>query len=249
MRTLDVRRLGRLPYGEALELQRVLVEQRREDRIPDTLVLLEHPHVLTVGVRNGGGRGNILATPERLEALGVSVFETGRGGDVTYHGPGQIVGYPIVNLSELGLGVREFVERMETAMIGALAEFEVSAGLIEGLTGVWVGNQPPPQGEARKIGSIGLHVRQSITTHGLAINVNNDLQPFEWVTPCGIEACRMTSVAREQGAEQDIDAFATALAAHLAAVYGLNPGELAADELAKLVPESSTFASSVLTAT
>ncbi len=247
MNELSVVRGGLVGYESASLAQKALANARRDGTVGDLLLLLEHPPVYTKGRRTTADELPMGEDWYRMQ--GFEIAETDRGGRLTYHGPGQIVGYPIVNLSELGLGVREFVERMETAMIGALAEFEVSAGLIEGLTGVWVGNQPPPQGEARKIGSIGLHVRQSITTHGLAINVNNDLQPFEWVTPCGIEACRMTSVAREQGAEQDIDAFATALAAHLAAVYGLNPGELAADELAKLVPEASTFASSVLTAT
>ena len=203
MRTLDVRRLGLVPYDEALALQQELVDQRKRDEIPDTLLLLQHPHVLTLGVR-GGGRDHIVAPPARLSSLGVQVVETGRGGDVTYHGPGQLVAYPVVSLRPLGDDVHAFVRLLERVMIGALAEHGIEAGTIEGLTGVWVDQ---PHGGSRKIGSIGIHVSRGISTHGLAINVNNDLQPFEWIVPCGIEAARMTSVAAELGGLQDFDAF------------------------------------------
>jgi lipoyl(octanoyl) transferase len=152
---------------------------------------------------------------------GIDIVRTDRGGLVTYHGPGQLVAYPIVSLRELAQpdDVHAFVRLMERAMIEALGEWGVGAQVIEGLTGVWTEGEPPPGGEARKIGSIGIHVSRGITTHGLAINVNNDLQPFEWIVPCGIEAVRMTSVSRELGAEQDIDAFGTTVAERLADVY------------------------------
>ena len=166
---------------------------------------------------------------------GIEVSETDRGGRVTYHGPGQLVAYPVMSLRELAKpdDVYEFVRLMERAMIAALGEWGVEARLFEGLTGVWVGSEPPPAGDARKIGSIGIHVDRGITTHGLAINVNNDLQPFEWIVPCGIEAVRMTSLGRELGAEQDLDAFGTTVAEQLARVYGRRTTD---HELAELQP-------------
>jgi lipoyl(octanoyl) transferase len=164
---------------------------------------------------------------------GIEVTDTDRGGRVTYHGPGQLVVYPIVSLRELDKpdDVHEFVSLMERAMIAALGDWGVVAGLFDGLTGVWVGSEPPPAGDARKIGSIGVHVNRGITTHGLAINVNNDLQPFEWVVPCGIEAVRMTSLSRELGGEQELDAFADSVVQRLAEVYGREPVERSPDEV------------------
>jgi lipoyl(octanoyl) transferase len=165
---------------------------------------------------------------------GIEIAETDRGGRSTYHGPGQLVAYPIVSLRELSKpdDVHEYVRLMERAMIATLGEWDVGARLFDGLTGVWVGDEPPPSGDARKIGSIGIHVNRGITTHGLAINVNNDLQPFEWAVPCGIEAVRMTSLSRELGAEQELDGFATTLAERLAEVYGRRPVERTVAELA-----------------
>jgi lipoyl(octanoyl) transferase len=178
---------------------------------------------------------------------GIEVTETDRGGRVTYHGPGQLVVYPIISLRELrkkdpdtpgreaeevsGIGVHAFVASMERAMIAALGDWGVEAGLFEGLTGVWVGAEPPPAGDARKIGSIGIHVNRGVTTHGLAINVNNDLQPFEWVVPCGIEAVRMTSVGRELGGEQDLGAFASSVVERLAEAYDREPVERSPDDV------------------
>jgi lipoyl(octanoyl) transferase len=135
---------------------------------------------------------------------GIEVCETDRGGRVTYHGPGQLVGYPIVSLKPYGDNVHEYVRGLERLMIESLAAYGVEAGVIDGLTGVWVGGPPP---EGRKIGSIGVHVNRGVTTHGFAVNVNNDLQPFEWIVPCGIDGVRMTSLTRELGAEQDMDRY------------------------------------------
>lgn len=164
---------------------------------------------------------------EWYEAQGIEVRDTDRGGRVTYHGPGQLVAYPIVSLAPYGDDVHEYVRRMEQVMIGALAEHGVEAGVIEGLTGVWTKGAPPGSEEggpeARKIGSIGVHVSRGVTTHGLAVNVNNDLQPFEWIVPCGIEAARMTSLSRELGGEQDLDAFADTVAARFGEVYDRIP--------------------------
>ncbi|HYP55439.1 MAG TPA: lipoyl(octanoyl) transferase LipB [Solirubrobacterales bacterium] len=212
---------GRVPYGEALALQRRLVEARQRDETPDVLLLLEHPPTYTRGRRSGAEE--LPMGVEWYEAQGIEVHQTDRGGRVTYHGPGQLVAYPIVSLRPYGDDVHEYVRRLERVAISSLAAHGVEVGTIEGLTGVWTEGAPPPEGEARKIGSIGVHVSRGVTSHGLAINVNNDLQPFEWVVPCGIEGCRVTSLSRELGAEQDLAAFAAALAARFAEVYEREP--------------------------
>jgi lipoyl(octanoyl) transferase len=208
-----VARCGVIPYREAHAAQRRLEEARQRDEIPDVLLLLEHPPVYTRGRRS---------TPDELpmgiewyEAQGIEVHDTDRGGRVTYHGPGQLVAYPIVSLKPYGDDVHKYVRHLEQVTIGALAEYGVSADTIEGLTGVWT--------DSRKIASIGIHVSRGVTTHGLAINVNNDLQPFEWIVPCGIEGCRVTSVGRERGAAQDLDAFATTVIDRFAECYGRTP--------------------------
>jgi lipoate-protein ligase B len=219
-----VKRLGTVPYLEAWELQKELAEQRRRNEIPDVLLLLEHPPTYTRGRRS---------KPEELpmgvewyEAQGIEVHDTDRGGLVTYHGPGQLVAYPIVHLGAYGDDVHAYVRGLEQVMIGALGEAGVPAQTIDGLTGVWTHGEPPPtltRNPARKIGSIGLHVSRGVTTHGLAINVNNDLQPFEWIVPCGIEGVGMTSLARETRAEQDIEAFADLLLARYLEVFKRKP--------------------------
>jgi lipoyl(octanoyl) transferase len=232
-------RCGIVPYEEAREAQRRLAERRQREQIPDVLLLLEHTPVYTRGRRS---------TPDELpmgsewyETQGIEVRDTDRGGRVTYHGPGQLVAYPIVSLRPYGDDVHEYVRRLERVMIEALAERGVEASPIEGLTGVWVtppaaGGSPlgryPDQrtaasGEAaqgaRKIGSIGVHVSRGVTTHGLAVNVSNDLQPFEWIVPCGIEGVAMTSLARELGVEQDLGAFADTVAERFGVVYERAP--------------------------
>ena len=231
MDDLWVVRAGTVPYREALAIQSHLAAARHRSEIGDVLVLLEHPPVYTKGRRSTAAE--LPMGEDWYRAQGIEVTETDRGGRVTYHGPGQLVAYPIVSLRELDPpdDVHRFVRDLERAMVAALADWGIAAGPIAGLTGVWVGDRPPPEGEARKIGSIGIHVRRGITTHGLAINVNNDLQPFEWVVPCGIEACRMTSLARELGAEQDLDEFASTVAQRLADAYGRDPVARSWDEL------------------
>jgi lipoyl(octanoyl) transferase len=226
---------GRIPYEAAREVQGQLAVARKDGRLPDLLLLLEHPPVYTRGRRT---------RPEELpmgedwyRAQGIEVCDTDRGGAVTYHGPGQLVGYPIVSLTPYGDDVHAYVRRMEQVIIESLAATGIEAQTIEGLTGVWTaGRGPDGSGSpdvARKIGSIGVHISRSVTTHGFAINVNNDLQPFEWIVPCGIEGARMTSVSRELGAEQDLGRFAEAVAERFASVYErravtVDPGELAA---------------------
>ncbi|MGH2924207.1 MAG: lipoyl(octanoyl) transferase LipB, partial [Solirubrobacterales bacterium] len=175
-------RLGEVPYGEARELQKRLEGARLDDRVPDLLLLLEHPPVYTKGRR--AEPGELAMGEDWYRMQGIEVADSDRGGRVTYHGPGQLVGYPIVSLKHYGDDVRGYVARMERVMIDSLAEAGITAEVIAGLTGVWVGGRPP---EGRKIGSIGVHVNRGITTHGFAINVNNDLQPFEWIVPCGID--------------------------------------------------------------
>ena len=195
MRPLDVQRLGVVPYAEGLELQKRLVEQRRTGRIPDTLLLLQHPHVLTVGVKKDG-RAHILAPAERLQALGVEVFDTGRGGDVTYHGPGQIVGYPIIDLSPDRRDVHRYVRDLEEVMIRVCARFGAAAARMPGLSGTWVRH---PERGPEKIGAIGVRISRWITSHGFAFNVTTDLEYFDLIVPCGIAEHGVTSLERVAG--------------------------------------------------
>lgn len=193
MRALEVRRLGRTPYGEALALQKALVEERRAGRIGDVLILLEHPHVITMGARLEEARSHVLATPERLSQLGVELFETGRGGDVTYHGPGQIVGYPILDLRPDRQDVYNYVRALEDVMIRVTASYGIEASRIPDFTGAWVG--------AEKIGAIGIRVSRWITSHGFAYNVATDLSFFQLIVPCGIRDRGVTSLSQLLGRE------------------------------------------------
>jgi lipoyl(octanoyl) transferase len=188
MRVLEVRRLGPVSYAEALELQRTLVDERRANRIPDTLLLLEHPHVITLGVRRGGGLAHLVVPPEVLTARGVEIHEAGRGGDITYHGPGQIVGYPILDLRPDRCDVHRYVRDLEEVLIRAAADFGISAERVMGLTGVWVGGE--------KLAAIGVRISRWITSHGFALNVATDLDYFNLIVPCGIPDKGVTSFAR-----------------------------------------------------
>ena len=188
VRQLEVRRLGVVAYEEALALQRELVEERRADRIPDLLLLLEHPPVITLGVRSEVSRANVVATDERLADLGIAIHETGRGGDVTYHGPGQIVGYPILDLRPDRCDVHKYVRDLEDVMIRTCADYGVSAGRITGLTGTWIG--------AEKIGAIGIRISRWITSHGFAFNVRTNLDHFKLIVPCGISDRGVTSLEK-----------------------------------------------------
>jgi lipoyl(octanoyl) transferase len=232
-------RCGLVPYEEALVAQRWLRVARLEGAVPDVLLLLEHPPVYTRGRRSS--EEELPMAREWYEMQGIEVVETDRGGRVTYHGPGQLVAYPIVSLRPYGDDVHEYVRRLEQVAIGALAEHGVAATTIQGLTGVWTegsGRRDSKRSisqlsgpSAEKIGSIGVHVSRGVTTHGLAVNVNNDLQPFEWIVPCGIEGCRVTSLSRELGGERDLDAFADTVAARFAAVYEREPAAATPAEL------------------
>jgi lipoyl(octanoyl) transferase len=191
LRELEVRRLGLIGYDEALALQRELVEERRANRVPDLLLLLEHPPVITLGVRSDVARANVGASSERLADLGVTIHETGRGGDVTYHGPGQVVGYPILDLRPDRCDVHEYVRDLEEVMIRTCAAYGVLAGRISGLTGTWVG--------AEKIGAIGIRISRWITSHGFAFNVRTDLDHFKLIVPCGITDRGVTSLEKVMG--------------------------------------------------
>lgn len=188
---LQVRRLGTVAYDEAAALQKDLVEQRRRGEIPDQLLLLEHPHVITLGVKVRDDRSHVVAPAEVLAAEGIQVVESGRGGDVTYHGPGQLVGYPILQLEEGRHDLHRYVRDIEEALIRALAELGVSAGRIAGLTGVWVGDE--------KIAAIGVRVSRWITSHGFALNLTTDLARFGMIVPCGITDRGVTSLERLVG--------------------------------------------------
>ena len=199
--------LGCVEYGRALELQLSYLERRAGKRIPDTLLLLTHPHVYTFG--RAGNPANLLMPAEVLAREGISVERVGRGGDVTYHGPGQLVGYPIVLLTRPD--VHRFVRSIEAALIEALARFDVEAVRIDGLTGVWVGE--------RKIASIGVGVKRWVTYHGFALNVSPDLSYFDRIHLCGLPGRKATSIREETGVdvpfEQVRGTVSTACARHL----------------------------------
>lgn len=194
-RTIDVRQLGVVEYDAAQALQRQLVEERRSGAIPDTLLLLEHPPVITLGARNRISRTHIVASPEELAEAGISVHEAGRGGDVTYHGPGQLVGYPIVDLKPDRCDVHRYVRDLEEVLIRAIAAFGVSGTRVAGLTGVWVGSK----GHEEKIAAIGVRVSRWVTSHGFALNVAPDLSHFAAIVPCGISDRGVTSLERVLG--------------------------------------------------
>jgi len=187
MRPLEVRRLGLVDYRVALAEQAALVSDRQEGRIDDVLLFVEHPPVVTLGVRRGG-RAHIVASPTALASRGIEVFETGRGGDVTYHGPGQIVGYPILDLKPDRCDVHRYVRDLEEVLIRAAREFFVDARRVQGLTGVWVQEQ--------KLAAIGVRLSRWVTSHGFAMNLDTDLQDFELIVPCGIADRGVTSLQR-----------------------------------------------------
>jgi lipoate-protein ligase B len=256
-------RCGTVPYEQARQAQLRLQEQRQREAIPDVLLLLEHTPVYTRGRRSSAEELPMGA--EWYERQGIEVRDSDRGGRVTYHGPGQLVAYPIISLRPYGDDVLAYVRGLERVMIEALGEAGVEATVIDGLTGVWTSptevagsaagdsgaaavdsgaagggpGLPRAPGGSRKIGSIGVHVSRGVTTHGLAVNVDNDLQPFEWIVPCGIEGVAMTSLARELGAEQDLSAFADTITARFGAVFERVPRAAAPAELGLDLPAAT----------
>jgi lipoyl(octanoyl) transferase len=211
-REIEVRRLGVVGYADALALQQALVEDRKAGRVPDQLLLLQHPPVITLGVKNRHDRTNILASTDALEQQGVAVFETGRGGDVTYHGPGQLVGYPIVDLKPDRRDVHRYVRDLEQVLIQAAAAFGVTAGRVPGLTGAWVGHD--------KLAAIGVRISRWVTSHGFAFNVNTDLSHFDLIVPCGIADRGVTSLAKLLGHPIQLDRVEIAAIEAFSSVFG-----------------------------
>lgn len=203
--------LGLVEYGEGIRLQQELVAQRKSGAIPDTLLLLEHPHVYTLG-RNAQ-RENLLVTEDRLAALGAQLFETDRGGDITYHGPGQLVGYPIFDLTQHRRDIAWFMRSLEEVFLGVARDFGVEAARIKGCPGVWVGND--------KLVAMGVHISRWVTSHGFAFNVNTDLRYFESIVPCGIRDKGVTSLERLLGKPVEMDRVTERVINHFEEVFGL----------------------------
>src|SRR4051812_30313233 len=213
-RTLDVRRLGLIAYADALALQAELVASRRAGEIPDTLLLLEHPHVITLG--SGSHEENVLVSPEERAERGIELFETGRGGDVTYHGPGQLVGYPILDLKPDRQDLHRYLRDLEEMLTGVLGEFGLVGSRKEGLTGVWV--------DDRKLAAIGVRVSSGwITSHGFALNVTTDLSFFGAIVPCGIRDHGVGSISEEIGRAVTMGEAEDAVVRQMARVFGHAP--------------------------
>jgi lipoyl(octanoyl) transferase len=222
MSELWVAHLGQVPYREAVGLQERVRERRQAGDIPDALIVLEHPPVYTKGRRTQPADLPMGEDWYRLQ--GIEVEPSDRGGRVTYHGPGQLVAYPIMRIED----VPSYVQRIERAIVAALADEGLEARVRDGLTGVWAGDA--------KIGSIGVHVSRGVTTHGLAVNVDNDLQPFEWIVPCGIDHVRMTSVCKETGRGRSLPCFRKRLAHRFAEACGLRQRLVSVRRLADREP-------------
>jgi lipoyl(octanoyl) transferase len=218
--------LGRVPYREAWELQRSLAAAISQGAMPETVLLLEHPPVVTLGRRTGEDE---LHVPEGAP---VEIVETDRGGRSTYHGPGQLVAYPILDLRRHGKDVKRYVRDLEQALVKTLAAFSLDGERMEGLTGVWLTNPP------RKIASIGVHISRWVTTHGYALNVDLDLAPFtDWITACGLEETAFTTMSRELGTQLSVDEVRPAAAAALGDVFELAFEEVPAEDGAGLWPQ------------
>jgi lipoyl(octanoyl) transferase len=214
MRKCELRDLGRIGYADAFELQRRLVDRRKRGEIPDQFLLLEHPHVITLG-RNGHIE-NLLASREVLERAGILFHETNRGGDITYHGPGQIVGYPILDLKEWRRDVVGYVRTIEQVLIDTLAEFGIEAGRLAGATGVWT--------DGRKIAAIGVHISRWVTCHGFALNVDTDLSYFQYIVPCGLT--KPVTSMRQLGCDASRQAVSSAIARHFSTQFDVELAEI-----------------------
>ena len=213
-------------YSEALTLQRRLVEARNTGRIEkEILLLVEHPSVFTLGRR--GGRENLTVSESFLEERGVSVIQIERGGNITYHGPGQLVAYPIIALARMKLSVTEYVERLESVMLRIAGDFGVSAGRDSRNRGIWVGDA--------KLGSIGINIRHGVAFHGLALNVTTDLTPFSWINPCGLSGVCMTSLAAEAGASVTMEKARASARRHFAEVFGASFEQVGAEALLEML--------------
>jgi len=208
---LHVEQLGRVGYAAALERQRERVADRKAGTIPDTLLLLEHPHVYTLG-RNARAE-NILVTAEWLASRGAQVFHTDRGGDVTYHGPGQLVGYPILDLTQHRRDISWYMRSLEEVFILTARDWGIAAGRSPGAAGVWVGND--------KLVAMGVHLSRWVTSHGFAMNVNTDLSHFQWIVPCGLHGKGVTSLAKLLGRRVEMDEVTERVVQHFAEVFAV----------------------------
>src|SRR5579864_3953215 len=234
MKTGFIIDLGLVEYGAAWELQRRVVAARKAGGVPDVLLLCQHPHVITLG-RNGK-LGNLRASEHVLRRMNVSFFETDRGGDITYHGPGQLVGYPIVNLGEIHRDVAWYLRSLEEAMMRATAEFGVASRRVAGRTGVWV-DRPEKQNAEEKLAAIGVHLSRWVASHGFAYNVSTDLRYFDLIVPCGIADKQATSLEKLLGRGVEIKEVAPRIAAHLGELFGLDLRETKRDALDALLRE------------
>ncbi len=226
MRTGWVVQIGRITYSEGCDLQNRIVAARKLNRVPDVLLLCEHPHVITLG-RNGK-REHLLASEPVLRQMGVEFHETNRGGDITYHGPGQLVAYPIFDLNEIRRDLAWYVRQLEEAMIRASAEYGVKAERRAGHRGVWVN---VASGGEEKLGAIGVHVSRWVTSHGLAYNVATDLRYFDLIVPCGIQDKRATSLERLRGERIDSEQVAAALVKHLGDCFDVDLRPMQVEDL------------------
>lgn len=232
MNTGLVVHLGLVEYGAAWELQRRVVAARKTGAVPDVLLLCEHPHVITLG-RNGK-LGNLRASDHVLRQMGVSFFETDRGGDITYHGPGQLVGYPILNLAEIQRDVAWYLRSLEEAMIRATAEFGIASRRVAGRTGVWV-DAPAESGGEEKLAAIGVHLSRWVTSHGFAYNVSTDLRYFDLIVPCGIANKRATSLEKLLGRSVRMEEVSPRITANLGELLNLDFRLADRDELGALL--------------
>lgn len=213
-RECHARRLGAVPYAQGLEIQADLVRRRAAGEVPDQLLLLEHPHVLTLG--RDSKAGHVLADAAHLQALGVELFDTGRGGDVTYHGPGQLVAYPILNLTPDRCDLHRYVRDLERVLVATIAEFGIMGHAVPGHTGVWVERVGMP---AAKIAAIGVRVARWISSHGVALNVHTDLSYFGLIVPCGLQDSAVTSIVEQSPAPVSMAAVAEHFAVHFGTVF------------------------------
>jgi lipoyl(octanoyl) transferase len=207
-----VEQVGLIDYAAALQLQRERVAQRKAEQIPDTLLLLEHPHVYTLG-RNAS-RKNLLFSEERRQALRAQVYETDRGGDVTYHGPGQLVGYPIFDLAQHRRDVAWYMRSLEEVFIGVARDYGIEVGRSAGAPGVWIGDE--------KLVAMGVHLSRWVTSHGFALNVNTDLSYFNWIVPCGLPGKGVTSLAKLLGKKVPMEDVIGKVVAHFSKVFGMD---------------------------
>jgi lipoyl(octanoyl) transferase len=235
--------LGLVEYGAAWELQRRVAAARKAGAIPDVLLLCEHPHVITLG--RSGKISNLRVPDQMLRQMGVSFFETNRGGDITYHGPGQLVGYPILNLAEIRRDVAWYVRSLEEAMIRATTEFGIASKRVSGRTGVWVDVQAGSATEnevkemkevkevkdEEKLAAIGVHLSRWVTSHGFAYNVSTDLRYFDLIVPCGIAGKRATSLEKLLGRRVEMKEAAPRIAAHLGEIFGVEPRVCSSEDL------------------